>query len=206
MTRTRGARMGALARATAMGLVLAAALASCSSGGDAEQDAEEEAAADDPLAGDDRDTYVVAFEEVGRDLVSGEVTEAATCVAEAIVDGVGVEGMRDVATPREIADAATGQGASLTDLGVEVDTDRADAIYEGIEGCGDPAATFLDTIPGPPLTGPAAECFAAQLDDNLLRDIVMTRLVDGDAAFADTPEITAQLTNIGRTCAADGAH
>lgn len=148
MTRTTGARVGALARAVALGLVLTAALASCSSGGDAKEDAEEEAAAeDDPLAGDDRDTYVLAFEEAGRDPVSGEVTEGATCVAEAIVDGVGVEGMRDVATPREIADAANGQGASLAELGVEVDTDRADAIYEGIEGCGDPAATFLDAIP-----------------------------------------------------------
>ena len=203
MTRRTGARMGAIARAVAVGLALAAALASCSSDdGDRE---EEEAAADDPLAGDDRDTYVVAFEEAGRDPVSGEVTEAATCVAEAIVDGIGVEPMRDVATPREIADAANGQGASLAELGVDVDTDRADAIYEGIEGCGDPAATFLDAIPGAPLTGPAAGCFAAQLDESLLRDIVMTRLVDGDAALADDTEVASQLTAIGRACAAGGA-
>lgn len=183
----------------ALTLVLIAALAGCSSDGNAD-----EAAADDPLAGDDRDTYVVAFEEVGRDPVSGEVTEVATCVAEAIVDGVGVEEMRDVATPREIADAANGEGASLAALGVEVDDDRADAIYAGIEGCGDPAAAFLDAIPGAPLTGPAAECFAAGLDDELLRDIVMTRVVDGDEAFADDTELTAQLTAIGRTCAAEG--
>jgi len=203
-TSTMSGRTGAARRAmiwtVGIVMVFAAALAGCSSGGDGE-----DGVGSDPLDGDDRDTYVVAFEEAGRDPVTGEMTEEASCVAEAIVDGVGVDQMRDVATPREIADAANGQGASLASLGVEVDTDQADAIYEGIEGCGDVAATFLDAIPGPQLAGPVAECFKEQLDDGLLREIVMTRLVEGDEAFVDDAEITSQLTAIGRTCAAGGA-
>jgi hypothetical protein len=197
MSRRTGARVRATARAIAAGLVLATVLAGCSSGGDGDQAASER----DPLGGDDRDTYVLAFEEVGRDPVSGEVTDTSGCVAEAIVEGVGVDQMRDVATPREIADAASGQGASLASLGVDVDADQADAIYAGIEACGDPAATFLDAIPGPPLTGPAAECFAAELDDALVRDMVMTRLLEGDEALVDS-ELTARLTAIGLACAA----
>ena len=121
------------------------------------------------------------------------------------MDGIGVDEMRDVATPREIAAAANGQGASLTDLGLEVDTAQADAIYEGIEACGDPALAFLDAIPGAELAGPDAQCFADRVDDELIRRIVMTRLVDGDDALAADTEITSQLTTIGRECTAAGA-
>ena len=196
----------AMTRTVLVGLVLAVALVGCSSGGDAD-DAEDSdvTGVDGPLDGDDRDAYVVAFEDAGRDPTSGELTDEAGCTAEAIVDGIGVDEMRDVATPREIAAAANGQGASLTDLGLEVDTEQADAIYEGIEACGDPALAFLDAIPGPALAPSDAQCFADQVDDELLRRIVMTRLVDGDDALAADTEIASQLTAIGRDCAAGGA-
>ena len=50
-----------------------------------------------------------------------------------------------------------------------------------------------------------AQCFADQVDDEFVRRIVMTRLVDGDDALAADTEITSQLTAIGRGCAAGGA-
>lgn len=192
--------MPKMTNAMLVGLVVAGALVGCSSDGD-----EADEGGDDPLDGDGPDAYVVAFEEAGRDPVSGTVTDEASCISEAIVDGVGVDQLRDVATPREIAEAANGEGVSLASLDLDVDAGQADAIYEGIRSCGDVADMFLDAFPGPQLTGPVIECFKDQLDDGLLREIMMTRLIDGDEAFTNKPEITTQLTAIGRTCAATSA-
>jgi hypothetical protein len=107
-----------LSRIVLAGWVLAAALMACSSGGDDDQASpDDQQETSSPLDGDGRDAYVVAFEETGRDPVSGDLTEGATCTAEAVVDGVGVDRLRDVATPREIAAAANGAAASLSGLG-----------------------------------------------------------------------------------------
>jgi hypothetical protein len=196
--------------ATTAGLVLVAAVA-CSSDDDAadgadrdEQSEHEEAEATSPLDGDGRDAYVAGFGETVRDPVSGELTDRASCIAEAVVDGVGVEQLRDVASPREIAAAASGDGGALESLGVEVDAAQADAIYDGIQGCGEPAEMFFESIPGAQPTGPVAECFKEQLSEDLLQEILMTRLVEGDQAFADKPEIAAELSSIGSACAFGG--
>lgn len=172
-------------------LVLAAG---CSSGGGSGEGDE----AKDPLEGDGRGAYVAAF-EVASEPVTEEVAEETTCVAGAVVDGVGVEELRGVATPREIAAAATGEGNSLQALGVDVDGERADAIFRGVKECGDLGEMFVRNMGE--MVGPAIECFQAKLDDELLREIVMTQLVEGDAAFAGKPEITAKLMEIGRSCA-----
>lgn len=147
---------------------------------------------------------MLAFDGASRVPASGEPAGEESCVAEAIVDAIGVERLRDVATPREIATAASGEGVSLAGLGLEVDAGQADAIYSGIEGCGDPAEMLVASIPGPQLSGPVADCFTAGLDDALVREVVMTQLVDGDEALAEHSEITSQLTALGRACAAGG--
>jgi len=105
----------------------------------------------------------------------------------------------------EIAEAATGEGVALAGLGVDVGDEQADAIFEGVKTCGDLGEMFVQEMAavagGGDLPAAAMECFQAKLDDDLLRDVVMTRLVDGDAAFAGRPELTAKLMEIGRSCA-----
>lgn len=193
------AGMRRTAQAVAVGVALVAVLVGCSSGGDEDEVGRDEPEdATDPLAGDDREAYVAAFEETGRDPITAETTSEASCVAEAIVAAVGVDQLRDVATPREIAAAAG--GASLAGLGLDVDAETTDAIYLAITECADPAQLFLDAIPGALPTGPASECFTEHLDEALVREVVMTRLIDGDQALADNPDIPARLTAIGRAC------
>ena len=130
-----------------------------------------------------------------------DVAERRSCVMEAVVDGVGVEALREVVTPREIADAATGAG--LAGLEIDLDEAQTEAVFEGVKDCGDLSEMFVGemaSLGGGELPGPAMECFEGQLDDELLREIVMTRLVEGDAAFTEKPEISARLMEIGRSC------
>ena len=99
----------------------------------------------------------------------------------------------------------TGEGTALAGLGVEVDAEEADAIFAGLAECGDLGEMFVREIVavgGTRVADPVSQCLEAKLDDSLLREIVMTRLVEGDAAFADKPEITAKLVEFGRSCAA----
>jgi hypothetical protein len=173
-----------------------AVLVGCSSGGRPE-------AKQDPLDGDGRDAYVAAFATGDGTPVVDEVAEERRCVAQVLVDVVGMDELRDVGTPREVA---TGD-KSLAGLGVEASDEQVDEIYAGVKECGDPAEGFfreLAIIGGGELAGPVVECFKGKLDEELLRDIVVTRLVDGDTAFAEKPEITVKLTEIGRACAAAG--
>jgi len=174
-------------RAWRIGLVLASAwIVGCSSNDGAD------GSSDDPLEGTGREAYVAAFgagDAAGAPVVEDE-DERRACVVEAVVDGVGVEVLRDVVTPREVADAATDGGTALAGLGVELDGGRVDAVVEGVEECGDLGELFVGemaTLGGGELPGPAMECFEGKLDDDLLREIVVTRLVEGDAAFAEKP-------------------
>jgi hypothetical protein len=170
-------------------------LVACSSGGGSERED-----GDDPLDGDGRDAYVAAFEAGNGAPVVDEVAEERGCVAGVLVDVVGVSELQDVGTPREVA---AGEKA-LAGLGVEVSDEQVDDIYAGVKRCGDPAEGFfrdLAVIGGGELAAPVVECFTGKLDEELLREIVVTRLVEGDAAFAEKPKITAKLTEIGRSCA-----
>ena len=74
-----------------------------------------------------------------------------------------------------------------------------EAIFGGVKECGDLAEMFVRDIGE--MVGPAFECFQGRLDEELLREIVVTRIVEGDAAFAGKPEISAKLMEIGRSCA-----
>jgi hypothetical protein len=186
-------------------VVFVGGVVGCSSGDDAgEERGDRQERGSDPLDGSGREAYVLALGEAGRDPVSGAPSAEGGCVAEVIVDVVGVERLREVATAREVAAAANGDGASLAELGVEVDAAEEDEIYAGVEGCGDPAAMFLDAIPGAHFSGPVADCFRGHLDDAVVREVVMARLVDGDDALIEDPEVANELTAIGRSCAAGG--
>ena len=70
-----------------------AVLFGCSHGGGSEPEG-----GNDPLDGDGRDAYVAAF-EISADPVTDEVAEQRQCIAGAVVDGVGVDELRDAATP-----------------------------------------------------------------------------------------------------------
>jgi hypothetical protein len=169
----------------------------CSSAGEPEDQSK------DPLDGDGRDAYVAAFEAGDGAPVVDEVAEERRCVAQVLVDVVGVDELQDVGSPREVAAG----DKSLAGLGVEASDEQVDEIYAGVNECGDPAEGFfreLAVIGGGELAGPVVECFKGKLDEELLREIVVTRVIDGDSAFAEKPEITAKLTEIGRACAAAG--
>lgn len=188
-------------RAWRIGLVLASVwIVGCSSNDGAD------GSSDDPLEGNGREAYVEAFGvgDAAGAPAAEDVAERRACVVEAVVDGVGVEALRDVVTPREVADAATGDGTALAGLGVELDEAQVDVLVEGVEECGDLGELFVGemaALGAGELPGPAMECFEGKLDDELLREIVVTRLVEGDVAFTEKPEITARLMEIGRSCA-----
>src|SRR5262245_19485273 len=78
----------------------------CSGGGSANGHSSK-----DVLDGDGRKAYVAAFEAAGRGaLVAGDMVKERRCVVGAVVDGVGVEKLKEAASARDIAEAATGKG------------------------------------------------------------------------------------------------
>lgn len=174
--------------------VIVVASVSCTSGG-------KERSRHDPLDGNGHDAYVAAFESSNAEHVTESESQ---CVAETIVDSVGVDRLRDAATPRQIADLAADADASFGRLGVEIDAQQGDAIYAAVKGCVDLREQFVSGMAegGGALPPAVEECFKRKLNDELLREIFITRLTKGDAGFATGPELTETLMVIGRRCAA----
>lgn len=129
-------------------------------GGD--ERSEEEQAYVDALAAysDSQDAEGVTFD-----------AEESRCFAEALVDAVGVDRLRELATPEEIRPAGDEDEGPLDDL--EVDRSQAEAIYDDSDGCVDYRRMFLDI----PRESGASDAQLDCLDSDVTDDEVRSYLV-----------------------------
>lgn len=160
-------------------LGLALALAGC--GGD-----------DDPGGGGDDDLRaryvdaIAATEEV-QSPVSGE---EARCFAAATVDAIGVDDLAEAVSPEEIEESGTFDPIAA---GVEVSEEEAGTFYDGLSDCVDVRRLFLDSIAaGDEMTPGQVDCVDRALDDDLLREFVLSTLLSDDDG-AGAADVTAEL-------------
>lgn len=150
-----------------LGLALALALAGC--GGD-----------DDAGAGGDGDLrarYIdaIAATEEDQSPVSGD---EARCFAVATVDAIGVDDLSEALSPEEIEE--TGEFDPIA-AGVEVSDEEAGTFYDGLSDCVDLRQMFLDSVAaGDEMSPDQVDCIDQAVDDELLREFVLSSLLEGD--------------------------
>jgi hypothetical protein len=87
---------------------------------------------------------------------------------------------------------------SLSELGITLDDQQGDALWDEISGCVDFRELFLDTAEGAPPE--AVECIDDALDDDLLRRLFLAGLTEGDDALEDDEQLNDDLAALGSQC------
>jgi hypothetical protein len=128
------------------------------------------------LGGDERSedeqAYVDAIAAYTESQQSEELSfdaEQSRCFAEAIVDAVGVDSLRDVATPEEIR---TSEEEDPLDA-MEVSRGQAEAVYDDANGCVDFRQVFLDSARQNGVTDSQLECLEGALSEDLVREYLV---------------------------------
>jgi hypothetical protein len=172
--------MGRYVRAAEGLLVVVAVAASACSGDD----------------GNDRGDFVAAL--------TGPADEAANeeenrCIAEKIVDVVGVDALEEADIIDKIEDDPD---APLADYGVELDEEQTATLSEDMGECVDLRAFLAQELTsGPePLTPEDAECFVDGLDDATLGRAFVVAIAEGDAAVENDAKLTAAFEESALAC------
>jgi hypothetical protein len=139
--------------------------------------------------------YVDAFMASSED--DSDFSEDETeCFSRALVDAVGVDELEAEASPEEIRES---DDSSLSELGITLDEEQADALWDDVSSCVDVRELFLDeaTAEAPEA---ARECIDDALGDDLLKRLFLTGLTEGDDAVEEDDELTSDLEALGREC------
>lgn len=184
-------------RAVVIAAVLAIATLAAACGDD---DGEEggPAATDGEATGAEatREDYVEALaasNEEGGDLSD----EDARCIAEAAVDAIGVDNLRDAVTPEEIRDDP---GFNPADAGIDLGEAEAGQFYDGVSACIDVRQLFLDSLREDQQLPPdVVDCIDEAVDDELLRDILVAQLIQGEGEQLD-PDLAAEINQAIAPC------
>jgi hypothetical protein len=124
--------------------------------------------------------------------------EQGRCVAQALVDAVGVDELSDAVTPEEIRN---NPDASFDEFGIEIGEDDAQALYDGITGCTDVRQALIGSLTAEQGLSPEAQqCLAQAFDDALLRDAIVATLTGGDDAIEQDPELMGRFTQAMTPC------
>jgi hypothetical protein len=101
--------------------------------------------------------------------------EESRCYAGAFVDGVGLDELREHATPEEIR-AGGGEGS----LGaVEIDRGEAETLYDSASDCIDFRQLLVDLARAEGLSDAQADCFGEALTEDLIRDFMLATFAEG---------------------------
>lgn len=164
----------------AVALVGAGALLVTQSGGDDEGSSDEEQA------------YIDAFVEMDAPSQSNYSQEQTRCLAEIVVDTVGVDRLQEAGTPDEIRENAGGGG--ISDLGIRLDEDQAGAVYERAGDCIDFRALVMDTLRQRGYTEAQIDCVDQYLPDDLLRDSVIAGIMEDEQAELEASRAIDEVT------------
>lgn len=148
-------------------------------------------------SGEERAAYVDAIDEAGRDENLSD--EENRCVAEAYVDGIGLDELRDAVTPDEIRDRPD---ADPRDYGIELDEARATLLYEGMSRCVDVRQLIIDDLVADEgISDEARACIEDGFDEDLVRDMMVLVLTEGDAALDQDSELADRFVEMLTPCA-----
>jgi hypothetical protein len=121
-----------------------------------------------------------------------ELTEdQARCYSEGIVDTVGIERLRDAATPEEIRNADEEDPLESVDL----DLQQAGDFYGRTDGCIDWRNVFMQSIEaGGGLSDEQIDCVGRTLPDDVLRDLLVAQFAEDEDAEEEAGDAADEAT------------
>jgi hypothetical protein len=120
------------------------------------------------------------------------------CFAEAIVDAVGVDKIKEQVTPAEVREAGD---ALPSDLGVEVTKDDGEKFYSAVDDCLDIGKYFGDQIDSDDtLTDEAKSCLKKELDAEFLHTFYVTLYAEGSQGFSADTDLMNEINAAYETC------
>ena len=120
------------------------------------------------------------------------------CFARAFVDAVGVDQLQGAVSPDEIRENPASPPA---EFGITLDDDQADAFWEDVKECMDVRAAFVEGLTeGEDLSEERVDCLKDAIDDDLLKRVLVTSLMEGEGALRDDEELTSDLIGVLGEC------
>jgi hypothetical protein len=144
-----------------------------------------------------RDEYVTLLGGGG----DGFTEDEARCMAEAVVDTIGVDTLEQADAFAQIEDDPD---ATLTDVGVVLDDQQVSALGAAIGACVDLRAKFEEQMAADGMSAALAACLAQGLDETMLQRTVVLSMVGGDAALDADPQLGPAVDSAATACAAQG--
>lgn len=120
------------------------------------------------------------------------------CFARAFVDAVGVNQLQDAVSPDEIRDNPQ---SSPEELGITLDGDQADAFWDDVNDCMDVRAAFVEGLTaGENLSDETVDCIRGAFDDDLLKRVFLTSLMEGEDALQQDQDLMGDLIGVLSEC------
>lgn len=120
------------------------------------------------------------------------------CFARAFVDAVGVEQLQDTVSPDEIRENPE---SSPEEFGITLDEDQADGFWEDVNDCMDVRAAFVEGLTaGEDLSAETVDCLEDAIDDDLLKRVFVTSLIEGEDALEEDQELMGDLIGVLSEC------
>lgn len=119
--------------------------------------------------------------------------EETRCYAGAIVDAVGVDRLREHATPEEIRERG-GEGSFDA---FELDRGQAETLYDRASDCIDFRQVLVNALGAEGLSGAQADCFEEALTEDLARDVMLAVFAEG----AESDEATEAVERVEEAAA-----
>lgn len=143
-----------------------------------------------------RDEYVDAIAATRQD---EQFTSAETeCIARVFVDAIGVAQLEAVVTPDEIRDNVD---SSPADLGISMNDQQRDVFWNDLNACVDVREIFIEGIAADEeLSDEAVECLEGAIDDDVLKPLIVTVLVEGQEALEQDDELVAMVFSLFSEC------
>jgi hypothetical protein len=128
-----------------------------------------------------------------------ELTEEENeCFARAFVDAVGVDQLQGAVTPDEIREDPE---RSPDEFGITLDEDQADAFWEDVNECMDVRAAFVEGLTeGEDMSQETVDCLEGAIDDDLLKRVLVTSLMEGEDALEEDQELMSDLIGAVSDC------
>jgi hypothetical protein len=120
------------------------------------------------------------------------------CFARAFVDAVGVEQLQGAVTPDEIREDPE---STPEEFGITLDEDQADAFWEDVNECMDVRAAFVEGLTeGEDMSQETVDCLEGAIDDDLLKRVLVTSLIEGEDALEEDQELMSDLIGVLGDC------
>lgn len=187
-----------------LGVAALLGLATLACGGDDDDDAtnddtSENGSDDGGSGGGDRQKLIESLSSSasasGDEEFSAEEIE---CMVPGMIDAIGVDKLVE-------AGALDKPEADFQELGLDLTDDQANEVYEAMNGCVDLRDSLVESMTADgTATEEQAQCYSDAIDDDLLRRLMVTAMVEGEAALEGDQDLTAQLQAAAMTCLAPG--